>query len=662
MSKDDQNKQFHYLPTLAAAGPVFAAKSIVGDMSKASIEHTVESKLLGSHNTVARLLAQGARGKGLGRVLGGVLGVATAPAFIRGTQLLGSKDRNDRLKGLGVIGGATVGYAGAKGFLENFAKAKQLGMSPAAAASKGLLLGAVRSGYKLPLALATAWSVAQGRKKDEGGHSGAGKFLIPIATGAGAGAIGRAVEEAAEQATHRGLSMETRLRRLAAAGGGGAVGGALGGALLAGAVDVTSRVLAGKKKESSLRKHAFTGFELLLVPKALGLMAGAAKGTAAAFAAMPFAAKAALAGKGALVGGKALGMNLLHAEGVGIPLHATTGAAFGYRNGAAGLVRDLMPRKTLTSMEHAANTARARQLSFGIKDGLLGRASPGFGAEAISNFTVPELAVQRQMGTRLGRALRDVPEAKRAATLRGIQALILSRPNMLKGTGGEPNEILAPLVGGISMALGDREHYAGSGKLNQAWQSVALPDHLRARGLPTELGKLQKEKGYFGRNAVHLSMSLGAVLGTATGFIPHNTALELAVGHGAWGGGKNAIVDLPALHAKLQRDSHGGLRHGIFPNAFVTKGQQRVSDAMDLILSPATSTPGRAIKPIARTLHAEALEKGFSAIRQQLGRAGDRVMAPRHPSATRVLAQSAGGALAGAGLLGLATHQYRKDK
>ena len=56
MANSDKQNEFHYLPTLAAAAPVFAAKSIIGDMSKASIEHTVESKLLGSHHTLARLL------------------------------------------------------------------------------------------------------------------------------------------------------------------------------------------------------------------------------------------------------------------------------------------------------------------------------------------------------------------------------------------------------------------------------------------------------------------------------------------------------------------------------------------------------------------------------------------------------------------------------
>lgn len=625
MANSDKQNEFHYLPTLAAAAPVFAAKSIIGDMSKASIEHTVENKLLGSHHTLARLLSEGARGKGIGRVAGGVLGVATAPAFIRGTQLLQSKDKNDKLKGLGVIGGATVGYAGAKGFLENFAKAKQLGMSPAAAASKGLLLAAVRSGYKLPLALTTAWSVAQGRKKDREGGGGVGKFVLPLATGAGAGAVSRAIEEAAEQATHKGMSNAMRTRRLLAAGGGGAVGGALGGLLLAGAVDATSRVLSGKKKEGALKKEAFTGLELMVIPKAIGLLAA-------------------------------------HAMAVGVPLHAATGAAFGYRNGAAGLVRRTLPASWLTKMEHTANTARARHFSFGLKEGLIGKAVPGFGAQAIGDFSVPELGAHRQMGTQLGRMLRNVPEADRPKVLRGIQATILDRPGMLKGTGGEPNEMLVPLVEGVSMALGDRASYAGTGKLSRAWQGAALEKELRTRGLPTELGKLEKEPGYFKRNVVHLPLMVGAIAGTAAGVMPHNPLAELAIGHGAWGGGKNALIDLPALRAKMQRDSHGGLRHGIFPNAHVTKGEQRLNDALDLFISPATSMPARAIKPISRTLRDEAMAKGFSAIREGLGRAGDRVMAPKHPSALKLMAGGAGGALAGAGLLGLASHQYDKRK
>lgn len=760
---DQQDKQFHYLPTLAAAAPAFAIKGVAGSLAEATIEHTVEGRILRPTTAFGALVREGARSRGLGRAAGGLLGVATAPIFIRGTQLLQSKDRTDRAKGLAMIGGATMSYAGARGFIENFARAKTRGLSPTAAASKGLLLGATRAGYKLPMALATAWSVAEGRKRSRDGHGS--KYLMPALAGASINAVSRTIEEAAEQATTKGrLAMGTRLKRLGAAGAGGAAGGLLGGVILAGAVDATSHLMnRGKEKKAfvltglmigkgllaakaalaakgalasaaaakglaagtaaakglgatmaanaihtgtiaaahplttgflaagtanglhmqhleqlgeratkaaeaakasvpsfsnmmpgmqhgitdntktaALSKEAFTGAELLLVPKALALAGGAL--TKAVLA------KGAIAGAGKALGGS-LVSNVEHAMSVGIPLHAVTGVAAGYRNGLAGGLRRMLPERAVTGLEHAYNTARARHFSFGLKEGLIGKSQPGFGASVMANFQVPELMANRQMGMMLGRKLREMPEEQREKALRGIQATLVERPGLLKGTGGEANAITAPMLGGISMALGERPTYAVGGKLRQAWRHAALEKELRTRGLPTELGPLQKEKGYFGRNATHLPMMLAPVVAGAAGVMPHTFPLPYAIGHGAWGGGKNAIVDLPIVHRIMERASHGGMKHGLFPGARPGSSQQHVNNALDVILSPAFTTMDRSVKPIISTLRDEQMTRGMQAARDALGRAADRHMRPKRPSVARIMAPAAAATLGGGALI-----------
>ncbi len=803
---DQKNEHQGYLPLLAASAPAFAAKGIIGDMSRASVEHGVESRVMGSRLGFGRLLAQGARGRGVGRALGGLLGVATAPVYMHGTQLLQSKDRKERLKGYGSIAGATLGYAGAKGFLENFAKARATGANPGIAAGKGMLLASIRGGYKLPLALATAYSVAAGRKRDKDKGGGSAKYLLPVAVGAGAGALSRTVEEGAEMAMSRErASMAARTKRLMAAGAGGAAGGVIGGLVLAAAVDATSKLLnRGKEKKAFLltgatlglaAKGAFAAKGILASKGLLGASAaGLAKGTAAKATlgahgtfgaglggvkaltlagvpaaaapstsatiahgmatigsqlaqnaaitkgviaahpvaagvvglstansllkqhneqilsaagkkaaeaahektAEPFTVAALLAAKGipilanglslsnaaaagvaakglgaAALGkmtlsnaghvgaavGKGFASNVGHAMAVGIPLHAATGAAFGYKNGLAGMIRGALPEEAVSAMERTANTARARHFSYGLREGLMGKAQPSMLARTISNMTVPELSAQRQLGTSLGRKLRDHAPEDRERILRGLQQLMVERPGMLKGTSGEANPLLAPILGGISMSLGDRAHYAGNGPATRAWQKLVLEKELRAPGLPTRLGELKKEPGYWGRNGLHLAEGATAVGMTAAGVMPHGPASYL-LGHTAWGGVKNGVVDLPAMHAKINRDTHGGLKYGLFPNAYATKGDKRLTNLLDLVVSPATSMSERSIKPIARTLRDEKMTQAFQHMRESLGHASDRVMRPKHPHASKILLPAVAGGLAGAALL--AGSQRRK--
>ena len=641
MATQQDERRFQYLPTLVAAAPAFAAKGLVGDVGKGALEHATEAKLLGSRATIPGLLAYGARGRGLGRFAGSLLGVTTAPLFIHGTRLMQSDEKRERAKGLAMIGGATVAYAGARGFLENFARAKQTGLSPSVAASKGLLLGAVRSGYKLPIALTTAYAVARGRSKSEKGDSSA-KYVTPALGGAAAGALGRAIEESAEQLS-ASKGRRLNLRKVRAAAGGGAVGGVLGGLLLAGAVEATERM--GLTKKSSIRHNT----------KEASL-------TAAAIASAPFAAKAlapAAAATGAAIG-KSLLSNLGHSLAVGLGVHSLTGVAAGYKDGVPGMLRRALPKRLVRSMEGGYNTARSRQFALGLKEGLVGRAQPSNRTSVLLNVTIPELVTNRQLGIQLGRALRQYSPQEREKLLRGAQSYMLQRPDLLKGTQGEANAVTLPALAGISMALGEVPMYRGRGRLTRTWKRLAIDNNIQGTGLPTKLGPLQAERGYFGRNAVHLGMAGGAVLGGAAGLFPH--ALATPISHAAWGGGKNAIVDLPAVRAIVHRGVNGGLRYGALPAAHPSRGARFGNQLADVVLSPAFTAMDRSVPPVVKVLRDDLMTAGFERARDAVRRVADlRYKTPR-ASAGSVVLPAAAATIAGGAALAEAHRRFGKSR
>lgn len=243
------NKSNGYFGTLAAAAPAFAVKSVVGDLPKGSVEFTIQHKLMQPKSSTKSLLLQGMRGRGAGRAAGGLAGVITAPVYLKSIQLLGSKDGDERRKGLLLNLGSTAGYAGIKGMsegaIESFAR-------------KDPIIKAMRSGAglalaKVPMKLApaafTAVAIAKGRQRDGSGKEPgfSKKYIMPVLVGATTGATSRMGESVLQTL---GSGGKLRVKPLAALGAGAAVGGALGAAVVS---KVTDHVL---KKTSSLESRA----------------------------------------------------------------------------------------------------------------------------------------------------------------------------------------------------------------------------------------------------------------------------------------------------------------------------------------------------------------------------------------------------------------------
>jgi hypothetical protein len=264
-----KGKEKNYMQQVGAVAPIFVLKSLIGDMPKGAVEKAVEQKVLGKQS-LGKGFTQGLKGRGFGRALGGgTMGILTAPVFLKGVQLAGSKKKSDRMKGIGLIAGSAGVYQGYKGLTEGFFEGKAKGRAAGLAKAKNLML--TRAAYKVPLAVAFGMSVAAGRKKSKKGGEKS-KYLIPALAGAGIGALSRGGEAAVGtevksilkgtgrdliaagnknrlKAVFQNPAMRSKiLKTVAGAGAGGAAGGLLGGLVLAGVVDKAMKAMGGKKK------------------------------------------------------------------------------------------------------------------------------------------------------------------------------------------------------------------------------------------------------------------------------------------------------------------------------------------------------------------------------------------------------------------------------
>lgn len=235
-------KKTPYWKQVLVAAPAFGAKTLVSDLPKGTIEHVVESRVAGSKLPLSTLIRQGGIGRGGGRAMGGALGILTAPLYLKGLQMAGSKDKRERIKGLGLIAGSGGVAVGQKGLVEGFRAGRAAGMATPAALAQGGKIGLFRAGYKTPLALLMATSLIK-KKKDQ---SAASKYLKPALMGGALGGLGRGAESLLTQTGAR------TLRSAIPAAAGGATSGLLGGLVLGGAVDLATRMMSkGKEKKSS---------------------------------------------------------------------------------------------------------------------------------------------------------------------------------------------------------------------------------------------------------------------------------------------------------------------------------------------------------------------------------------------------------------------------
>jgi len=243
-------KELPYLKQVALAAPAFGAKSLLADLPKGTIEQAVERKLSGAPESFGSLLRQGGLGRGGGRALGSAMGILTAPFYLKGIQLAGSKDPTERKKGIGLIAGSGAVAVGQKGLLEGYRVGRIEGLNPAMAAGKGAKLGLFRAVYKLPITLAMAASLVKAHKdKDPSVYK---KYVQPALVGGAIGGLSRTAENVFESGAPKNLkALGGALRRSGPAAAGGVAGGLLGGLVLAGAVDIANKFMSRHKEKNS---------------------------------------------------------------------------------------------------------------------------------------------------------------------------------------------------------------------------------------------------------------------------------------------------------------------------------------------------------------------------------------------------------------------------
>jgi len=595
-----------YLSALAATAPAFTAKALFGDLPKGALESVVQGKLSKSPNTARQLLSQGLRGRGFGRALGGGVGVLSAPIFLKGLSLVGSKDPSERRKGLAMIGSTSAVYSSQKGFLEGFRSSKALGKPSPLAVSRGLTLGATRAAYKTPQALLLGLGIAAGRKKSKKSKDETSKYLLPALAGSALGAGSRGIESAVQSSIDlrgtgmaRAAKLRKILQRALPAAGGGAAGGLFGGLVLAGVVEGATRAM--NKKASNEKTAA------LLDPLTLG--------TAAT--------------KGVL---DVLGMHALTKGGLG---YGKVGQFFARTPGLRKI--PLMYQK-----------AQSRQLAIGIREGIAGRATQGYRSTAALSITFPELQVQRQLGLKLGNYLRGLPPEWRETALKTVGGGIAKRPHMMTSRRGSPTG-LHVFPEGIKMALGGKPLYEGTGPLTKAWKKVMLGG--RGAVDQTVAGKIKKLHGLPMAGAMDKPVLKGAVedlssmagwagAGLATGGMPG--AFMLA--HGGWSGLKGLVAKHQAVEAAAKGMTAKGIRRALFPSARVQTGGNML---LDYAVSPAARDMSRMseglVAGIGGELAAGAKRRGAEALKG--------AMLPK-PIGLRDLSMPAAGAI-GLGSLGV---------
>jgi hypothetical protein len=243
MQKLGKDSKPTYFEELKRVAPAFALKAVAGDLPKAAIEKGVKLKLTPKEHLPKHLRGAGTkafiresfRGSAVGRTAGGITGVLTAPAFVKGMELAQSNKKSDKRKGLALIGGSAAAYQLQKGGLDEF---KELAGKPLKKRlAGGAAVGLTRALYKTPSALAFGSALASARKSK--GKKG-GKLestLKPALYGAVSAGGGRAIEKAVKdrhalRAAAKKHGLGKALRRLVPPTVGGVVGGAAGGLVI----------------------------------------------------------------------------------------------------------------------------------------------------------------------------------------------------------------------------------------------------------------------------------------------------------------------------------------------------------------------------------------------------------------------------------------------
>lgn len=551
-------KKNTYTSTLTAVAPAFAVKSLLGDLPKGSIEKVVEGKLGGSKKSLKSLFGSGIKGRGAGRAMGATLGIATAPLFLSGLKKLEKSDTKSKVKGITMIGASTAAYQSTKGAVEGYREARVANLSKAKSVSEGLRLGAIRTGYKLPLAIAMGYSVASGRKKSNTGKepSSLKKLMAPALGGAVIGALSRGGEGAAKEILG-GKSMSSVVKGLAPKAAGGAAGGLLGGLVLGGVIDSAMKSI---EKKGSIN-------DLLSESDILATHAMEKTSSVAMSVIKPMLELAAV--------------------------HGATKGAMGYGRLGQTIGRSRIGKAVQNKME----LAKQKQLAIGIREGIAGRVGAGGRSQLVMNMGVPELKMQRAMGNTLGKLVRRLPKEQQIQALASTANFIKQNPGMRTTARGESVAILNQLPGGISMALGTKKLpgnkftntliYGGRGGLGKGLPKAGRQDTKSALNAENAVN--------VGTGALGLATIAGAGPLAGIGLIPSVLGTHMGMS-----GIKNMVVQTKKFKDMGLGEGAKGIRRALLPGLQKTTGEKVGDKAIDYLLSPGARDYGRMIGGASR--------------------------------------------------------------
>lgn len=462
------NAEMPYLPAVAALAPAFTLKALA-NLPATSVEYAVERKAYGDKAGFGRLLHNSLKGRAGGKLLGGVLGVATAPLYMRGIRQLSSEDPSEHRSGYANLAAAGATYAGLKGFTEDALEHRSQGLNKAL--TEGGRMAASKALFALPAALVLGHSVAVSRRKDNE-SGGSSKFVTPVVTGAALGAVLNSGERAVKDLLAGNIKGAIRGAKPRAISG--AVGGALGGLISAAVAEY-----AMKKKEPE--KTASVSSLVHAIP---------------------------------LIGDAVANLPEVFAT------HVLAKPFFGVKQRIPGTAMDLgdVYKKipVINRLEGLTQRKQARELALGLREALAGRTDIGFRGKFFNNLIMAENRIPRELGLQLGMLLRGVPENRRAKVLESVKTFVENNPKLRATTAGN-RSILAGLPGAVDMATGKtplygeaktrvgralntaraRLLYGGRGILTPGLPTLGKQDQLKtkARIMAEELPSILASKG-----------------------------------------------------------------------------------------------------------------------------------------------------------------------
>ena len=244
MPRKEDKKRSSYLGAIGAAAPIFGAKALA-EVPRKGVEETLEQKLDAKFRKAKspdtrKTIAKALKGRGFGTAAGGMAGILTAPAYIKGVQLLGSDDPKDKAKGTALVLGSGAAYQAGKGLGEGAGSAVSKGEGAKTLKRSMKAFTGGRLITKMPAAILSAAAIAKGREKKEDGKdpSLTRKLLIPAAATGSVGAISNVISQALKKKmSPKDIMSIPGMKRLAPSALAGAAGGAFAGTLGGAAVD-----------------------------------------------------------------------------------------------------------------------------------------------------------------------------------------------------------------------------------------------------------------------------------------------------------------------------------------------------------------------------------------------------------------------------------------